>query len=150
MEVPQRPAPPLRVFSPELATLERAAADLALRSELVDEARVEAQLEALEPLPGEGQAAFEERLALERERLLSDEVLLQYRLANWYASVVYPHGFPVVSLVEQPERQLVGMLPPDAKAQELRFVVDNWEPKRPKPHFAPPELLSWHIPHAGP
>jgi hypothetical protein len=142
-EQPAPPPPPARSFAPALATLEREAAGRALAGRLVDEETLEARLAALAPGPGESRRAFEERVAVERERILADEILVQQRLALAYANVVYPAGFPVASVVEAQERQLVAALPPEGRAEELRWALDHGDGVRAEPRFAPPELLSF-------
>jgi hypothetical protein len=122
----------------ELVSLEREAADRALGERLVDPASVESRVDALEPQPGETPEDFAQRVDATREGLLSDELLLQWRLSEIYKGTLYPYGFPLQETVVATERQWIAALPPEDRAALLRIVSESWQPTRPRPRFASP------------
>jgi len=134
--------PPVDRRSSELVGLERDAADLASGSGLVDVDALDAQLASAPRRPGEGDAEWERRIEVERERILSEEVLVQRRLVELFEGTVYPLGFPVEQVVAAQERQWIRDLPGEDRAILLRQALeDEREPARAEPRyegFAPP------------
>ena len=141
----ERPEPETR--SAELVGLEREAARQAEAASFVDLEAIEAALAGMPHLPGEGEAELGRRLDGERERLMSDEFLLQYRLSQLFESTTYPPGFDVERDVVAPERQRVAALPAEDRVTEIRNALESWEPGRASPRFegAPDPALSWQI-----
>lgn len=121
--------------SAELVGLEREAADLAESNALLDPDDVEARLAQLERLPGETSDDFARRLEVARERILTDELLLQQRLGELFETTVYPPGFPVERAVVTVERQLIGQLPPEDRAASLRLALEDDVIGRAEPRF---------------
>jgi hypothetical protein len=111
--------------SAELVGLERDASNLAEATGLVDRDAIEAQLAAIEEIPGETDEDFARRLDAERERIGSDEILVQRRLGELYATTVYPLGFPVERAVAATERQWIRELPQNERAILLRQALDD-------------------------
>jgi hypothetical protein len=146
-EAPGEPAPLPELRSAELVGLEREAARRAEGVALVDPDGLDAALASLPRLPGEAEAALRRRLEDERERLLSREFLLQYRLAQLFASTEYPPGFDLERDVVAPERQRVAELPAGDRLIEIQNALESWEPGRASPRFGgdPDPTLAWQI-----
>jgi hypothetical protein len=100
---------------------------------------------------GESEGDFGRRLEEERERLLSREFLLQYRLAQLYRSTEYPPGFDLERDVVAPERQRVTALPAEERETEIRNALESWQPGSASPRFegAPDPALAWQIGQPG-
>lgn len=127
---------------PEVASLERdvvrSLSGLPREDAAALEAVAVADLETLEPAPGESPDAFEERREDALASATSDEVLLRARLGELYAQQVYPHDFDPERDVVPMERQLIRALPPADRSAALRQVVDAGLPGPPQPVFQAP------------
>jgi hypothetical protein len=141
------PTPEPERRSGELVSLEREAAQLAEAAALLEPDALEQRLAELPRMAGEAEAARRRRLDEERERLLSREFLLQYRLAQLYRSADYPPGFDLERDVVGPERQRIAELPPQDREIEIRHALESWQPGRATPRFegAPDPALAWQI-----
>src|SRR5262249_47320853 len=114
--------------------LERDAVDAAESGDLLDRDEVEAQLAKLHRAPGESPRDFAERVDATRDRIWSNELLVQSKLDELYGSGTYPAGYQIDALVAQ-ERQMVEQMPPEDGAERLRIVLEVFEPHRPAPTF---------------
>jgi hypothetical protein len=128
-------------------SLEREAAQLAEATSLVEPEVLEKRLAELPRVPGETDAERLRRQGEMRERLLSREFLLQYRLAQLFRSAEYPPGFDLERDVVGPERQRVDELPAQDREIELRNALESWEPGPASARFegAPDPALAWQI-----
>ena len=125
--------------SPSLVGLEREAAGLAEAGGLLDPVQVEARLASLSRGAGESAADFARRVEARRDRLGSEALLLERRLAELYETTVYPIGFPVVQVVEAQERHWVASLPDADREEMLRNTLAEREVRPAEPRFETPE-----------
>jgi hypothetical protein len=144
---PPAPTPEPERRSGEFVSLEREAAQLAREASLLEPDALEKRLAELPRAAGETEGERRRRLDEERERLLSREFLLQYRLAQLYRSAEYPPGFDLERDVVGPERQRIAELPAQDRELEIRHALESWQPGRASPRFegAPDPALAWQI-----
>jgi hypothetical protein len=134
--------------NPSLVGLEREAAGLAEAGGLLDPVQLEAHLASLPRGAGESPADFARRMEAQRDRLGSEALLLERRLAELYETTVYPIGFPVEQVVAAQERQWIASLPDADREEMLRNALTEREVRPAEPRFEAPE--SGHYWQAAP
>jgi hypothetical protein len=144
---PSAEAPPPAPRQAALVGFEREAARVAEDAELIDRDVLERRLDALPRRRGESDDAWRRRREEERERILAEELLVQFRLESIYETSEFPNGFDVEANVAAMERAQIAALPPEERALHLEILLGrSWQARRAVPRMGDDvdaRLLSW-------
>lgn len=133
--------------TPEKSEFEKRARDEAERRGVELPPELRAEIDRLEPLPGESEHEFAERRENRENAAIAEELLVDALLWRRYRTQIYRWGEPV-SQYEGMARDRVATMRLERK--EAVFRRSSWEDKdlgEPTPRFYPPDVVA---PYDGP